>query len=88
MIGPVEFFLLLLLAMAGLPSAIWGGERFGCVGYLLGLPLGIVAMFGTVYAFALTWAYMEGLLLDGMPWLTTCRQGRCVGGRLTDFGDH
>jgi hypothetical protein len=31
---------------------------------------------------------MEGLLFDGVPWLPTCRQGRCVGGRLTDFGDY
>jgi hypothetical protein len=88
MIGPVEFFLLLMLVMAGLFAAIWGGERFGCVGYLLGLPLGVVAMFGAVYAFALAWAYVEGLLFDGVPWLPTCRQGRCVGGRLTDFGDY
>lgn len=88
MIGPSGFFLLLMLAMAGLLTAVWTGARFGCLGYLVGLPLGVVAMFGMIYAFALTWVYVEGLLFEGIPWLPTCRQGRCVGGRLTDFGDY
>ena len=88
MIGPTEFFMLLMLAVAGLLTAIWGGNRFGCVGYVLGLPLGVVAMFSAIYAAALSWVYVEGLLFDGVPWLPTCPKGRCKGGRLTDFGDY
>ena len=38
MIGPRDFFMLLMLAMAGLLTGIWGGHRFGYIGYLLGLP--------------------------------------------------
>jgi hypothetical protein len=88
MIRLSDLLFLLMLALAGLLTASWAGDRFGCVGYILGLPLGVVAMFGAVYAFALAWVYVEGLLFDGVPWLPTCRKGRCVGGRLTDFGDY
>ena len=88
MIGPTEFFMLLMLAVAGLLTAIWGGNRFGCVGYVLGLPVGIVAMFSAIYAAALSWVYVEGLLFDGVPWLPACRKGRCKGGRLAEFGDY
>ena len=84
----VDLLFLLLLALAGLLTASWAGDRFGCLGYVFGPLIRAATTFGTLYAATLAWGYGEGLLFTGIPWLPACRDGRCQGGRLTDCGDY
>jgi hypothetical protein len=88
MIGAGEVFTFLILVLAGLVVGSWLGERFGCFGFLVGLPLGAAAMLGILYVGALSWDYAVRLILREEPWLPTCRQRKCKGGRPPDSGDY
>jgi hypothetical protein len=80
--------LLLVLAVAGVLTAIWMGDRFGRAGYVIGLPIGAAVMLAILSGAMLAWIYIQGLLFSGVPGFPVCRNGRCRGGRLTDPGDY
>jgi hypothetical protein len=81
-------FLLLVFAFTGVLTAIWMGNRFGYLGYVIGLPTGAAVMLGTLAGGAVTWTYLRGLLFSGVPGFPVCRNGCCRGGRLADPGDY
>jgi hypothetical protein len=81
-------FLLWVLAIAGVLTAIWMGNRFGYLGYVIGLPSGAAVMLVILSGLAVTWTYIQGLLYSGVPGFPVCRNGCCRGGRLADPGDY
>ena len=81
-------FLLWMLGFAGLLTAIWMRNRFGFIGYVIGLPTGAAVMLGILSGATLTWIYIQGLLFRGVPAFPVCRNGCCRGGRLSDPGDY
>ena len=80
--------MMMVVLLAGLFIASYGGKLFGWPGFLLGVPVGVFVAFGVLYAVALLWASIEALLWDGMPYMPTCGNGKCKSGLLTDFGDY
>ena len=82
-----DFLTLLLILLGGLMIASYGGQLFGWPGFLLGIPMGLIATFGVLYGVALVAACLEALLWTGMPVLPPCGTGKCRSGLLTDFGD-
>jgi hypothetical protein len=84
----IELLVLLALSAGGLMVAGYATNRFGWPGLLLGFPLGFFAAFFGLYALVLTWAVFEGLASTGIPYLPTCRNGKCKSGWLTDFGNY
>ena len=83
--GPL---LLGTLGYAGLLTAIWIGNRFGFLGYLIGLSIGAAVMLAILAGGAIIRMYIQGLLFHGVPAFPVCRNGCCRGGRLSDPGDY
>ncbi len=79
---------LLMLGAGGLLTARWMGHRNGWPFYVLGFPIGAAIMLGLLGAATLIWAFLQGLLFQGLPGLPVCRKGCCRGGRLADPGDY
>jgi hypothetical protein len=81
-------FVLWILGLAGLLAAIWMRNRFGFIGYVIGLSTGAAVMLGILSLATLTWICIQGLLSRGVPEFPVCRNGCCRGGHLSDPGDY
>ena len=79
---------MMVVLLAGLFIASYGGKLFGWAGFLLGVPVGLFVAFGVLYGVALMLAFLESLLWGGIPYLPLCGNGKCKSGLLSDFGDY
>jgi hypothetical protein len=83
-----DCLMMLVVLLAGLFIASYGAKHFGWLGFLLGVPVGIVVAFGVLYGVLLLGVVVESLIWGGIPYLPPCRNGKCKSGRLSDFGDY
>ena len=82
-----DFLMLMLILLGSFLAALYAGERFGWIGFVVGGAIGLLISLGSFLLLATLMAFLEGAISGGIPYLPTCGTGKCQSGWLTDFGD-